>query len=87
MEMVILNRKDVEKLLDLEDLLSALGEGFMTISQGNAVSPNRNQGSFTFEQIRVGYREGQPCPVCSTPIEKIKTGSTSSFICPACQKL
>ena len=43
MEMLILNRKDVEKLLDLDDLLNALGEGFMTISQGTAVAPNRNQ--------------------------------------------
>ncbi len=35
----------------------------------------------------VAYREGQPCPVCATPVEKIKTGSTSSYICPACQPL
>jgi len=33
------------------------------------------------------YREDQPCPVCGTPIEKIKTGSTSSFICPRCQPI
>jgi formamidopyrimidine-DNA glycosylase len=37
--------------------------------------------------LLVGYREGRPCPVCSTPVEKIKTGSTSSFICPQCQPL
>lgn len=41
MEMLILNRKDVEKLLDLDDLLVALGEGFMTISQDKTVAPNR----------------------------------------------
>jgi formamidopyrimidine-DNA glycosylase len=35
----------------------------------------------------VGYREGKPCPVCGTPVEKIKTGSTSSYICPSCQPL
>ncbi|HRU94698.1 MAG TPA: DNA-formamidopyrimidine glycosylase family protein [Anaerolineae bacterium] len=35
----------------------------------------------------VGYREGQACPVCGTTIEKIKTGSTSSYICPRCQPL
>jgi len=34
----------------------------------------------------LGYREGQPCPSCGVPIEKIKTGGTSSFICPTCQK-
>ncbi|MBN1135506.1 MAG: Fpg/Nei family DNA glycosylase [Anaerolineae bacterium] len=35
----------------------------------------------------VGYREGQPCPVCGTAVEKIKTGSTASYICPSCQSL
>jgi formamidopyrimidine-DNA glycosylase len=35
----------------------------------------------------VAYREGEPCPVCNTPIEKIRTGSTSSYICPTCQPL
>ncbi len=39
-----------------------------------------------WDTTRVGYREGKPCPVCGTTIEKIKTGSTSSFICPSCQK-
>lgn len=37
--------------------------------------------------LLVAYREGQPCPVCGTPVEKIKTGSTSGFICPRCQPL
>ena len=37
--------------------------------------------------FHVAYREGQPCPVCETTVEKIKTGSTSGFICPQCQPL
>lgn len=45
-----------------------------------------NKGGFQMEDILIGYRENQPCPRCSTPIQKIKTGSTSSFICPSCQK-
>ncbi len=45
------------------------------------------KGGFTMDDILVGYKEGQPCPVCGTPIEKIKTGSTSSFMCPRCQPL
>ena len=45
-----------------------------------------NKGGFTMDDIQVGYKEGQPCPVCGTPIEKLKTGSTTSFICPVCQK-
>lgn len=43
------------------------------------------KGGFLMEDILVGYREGQPCPVCQTQILKIKTGGTSSFICPSCQ--
>jgi formamidopyrimidine-DNA glycosylase len=35
----------------------------------------------------VAYREGKPCPTCGTTVEKIKTGSTSSYICPECQPL
>ena len=42
---------------------------------------------YTTEDFLVAYKEGEPCPVCSTIIEKIKTGSTSSYICPQCQKL
>lgn len=45
------------------------------------------KGGFTVDDILIGYKEGKPCPACGTPIEKIKTGSTSSFICPRCQPL
>ncbi|NPV90222.1 MAG: Fpg/Nei family DNA glycosylase [Firmicutes bacterium] len=38
-----------------------------------------------FEDFLVGYREGKECPRCGTVIVKIKTGSTSSYICPQCQ--
>lgn len=38
-----------------------------------------------FKDFLVGYRQGKPCPVCGTIIQKIRTGSTSSFICPHCQ--
>lgn len=33
----------------------------------------------------IGYKKGKPCPRCGTPIEAIKTGSTTTFICPGCQ--
>jgi formamidopyrimidine-DNA glycosylase len=38
-----------------------------------------------FTEFLVGYREGKPCPICGTVVQKIKTGSTASFICPHCQ--
>jgi formamidopyrimidine-DNA glycosylase len=45
------------------------------------------RGGFAMEDILIGYKEGQPCPECGTLIEKVKTGSTSSVICPSCQPL
>jgi formamidopyrimidine-DNA glycosylase len=44
-------------------------------------------GRFGKKDIIVGYREGEPCPSCGGRVTKIRTGSTSSFICPACQPL
>ncbi|MGD9049064.1 MAG: DNA-formamidopyrimidine glycosylase family protein [Anaerolineae bacterium] len=35
----------------------------------------------------VAYREGRPCPTCGTAVEKIRTGSTHTHICPVCQPL
>lgn len=46
-----------------------------------------NKGGFGADQFKIAYKLGQPCPACQTTIEKIKTGSTSSFICPKCQKM
>jgi formamidopyrimidine-DNA glycosylase len=31
-------------------------------------------------------REGQPCPICSTPIRRLKHRGRSSFFCHKCQK-
>jgi formamidopyrimidine-DNA glycosylase len=39
-----------------------------------------------FDHFLVGYREGKPCPTCGTTIEKIRTGSTASFVCGKCQR-
>jgi formamidopyrimidine-DNA glycosylase len=44
-------------------------------------------GGWDSSFLLVAYREGQPCPTCGTLVEKIKTGSTSTHICPHCQLL
>jgi formamidopyrimidine-DNA glycosylase len=46
-----------------------------------------NKGGYGAEQFKIAYKPGKPCPTCQTTIQKIKTGSTSSFICPVCQPL
>jgi formamidopyrimidine-DNA glycosylase len=45
------------------------------------------KGGWDESFLLVGYREGQLCPACGTTVVKIKTGSTSSYICPECQLL
>ncbi len=44
-----------------------------------------SNGRWDSSHLLVAYREGKPCPTCGTPVEKIKTGSTSTHICPSCQ--
>lgn len=38
------------------------------------------------DQLKVHQKEGEPCPVCQTPIEKRKVGQRSTYLCPHCQK-
>jgi formamidopyrimidine-DNA glycosylase len=45
------------------------------------------RGGYGKDSYRVAYKEGEPCPACGITIQKIKTGSTSSYICPRCQPL
>ena len=46
-----------------------------------------NKGGYGAKQFKIAYKPGKPCPTCKTTILKIKTGSTSSFICPNCQSI
>ncbi len=50
------------------------------------VSLRGEKGGFLLDDILTGYREGEPCRRCGAAIVKIKTGGTTSFICPACQR-
>ncbi len=74
---------------EVESLFDAIHKGLEpSLLKGGAAYEKDlfgNKGGFSSEEILIGYREGAPCPVCATPILKIKTGSTSSYICPSCQ--
>jgi formamidopyrimidine-DNA glycosylase len=76
---------------EVDALAEAIHAGLQpSIDKGGAfyeVGLDGKKGGFTADDILIGYKEGKPCPVCGTQIEKIKTGSTSSFICPHCQPL
>lgn len=81
----------VQKLNEQEisNLYQACRDGlFPSLEKGGAFYEkdlHGNKGGFTMDEILIGYREGFQCPNCKTPIIKIKTGATSSFICPHCQ--
>jgi formamidopyrimidine-DNA glycosylase len=72
-------------------LAKAIQDGLLpSIRKGGAfyeLSLHGKKGGFTQEDIIIGYREGEACPECRTAIKKIKTGSTSTYICPVCQPL
>lgn len=76
---------------DVEQLHGAIHAGLEPSARKGGAFYESNlhgeKGGFTMEDILVGYRAGLPCPTCKTPIVKIRTGSTSSFICPVCQPL
>jgi formamidopyrimidine-DNA glycosylase len=38
------------------------------------------------ERFRVYGREGEPCPRCGTPIDKIRVGGRGTWYCPNCQR-
>lgn len=38
------------------------------------------------DYLMVYGREGLPCSVCGTPIERLKIGQRSSHLCPTCQR-
>ena len=76
---------------EIDALATAIHDGMQpSLDKGGAfyeVDLHGQRGGFTLDDILIGYKEGKPCPKCGTPIEKIKTGGTSSFICPQCQPI
>lgn len=82
---------DINKLDDsqIDKLFQSIQDGLLpSLEKGGAFYEMNlfgEKGGFLMEDILVGYHENQPCPRCGTTIQKIKTGSTSSYLCPICQ--
>ena len=61
----------------------ALGYGYTT---GDMRFLDRAEGAPEYEERLCVYdRQGQPCPVCRTPIRRIVQAARSTFYCPRCQ--
>ncbi|HET9850350.1 MAG TPA: bifunctional DNA-formamidopyrimidine glycosylase/DNA-(apurinic or apyrimidinic site) lyase [Candidatus Saccharimonadales bacterium] len=52
----------------------------------NYVDSQGKKGSY-LSFAKVFRRQGQPCPRCGTPIEKIRVAGRGTHFCPHCQKL
>lgn len=78
---------DEDIVLLYEAMQSVLEEAVDKGSSFYEVDFFGQKGDYTLELLSFAYKEGAPCPVCSTETEKIKTGSTAQFVCPSCQPL
>lgn len=76
---------------EIEALYDAIRETLQeSIDHGGAayeLNLYGEKGGWDSSFLLVAYREGEPCPNCGTAVEKIKTGSTHTHICPNCQPL
>ena len=85
--------KKIENISDKEllNLYQSIKDVFKQSVRMNSSSYEKDffgrKGLYMTESMGVGYKAGKPCPKCGTNIEKIKTGATSHYICPKCQKL
>ncbi|MCI1856777.1 MAG: DNA-formamidopyrimidine glycosylase [Sporolactobacillus sp.] len=68
-------------------ILETLGEAVRLggTSVRTFVNSQGQMGLFQ-QRLCVYGRKGEPCPVCGTPIEKIKVGGRGTHFCPHCQK-
>lgn len=80
-----LSEKEIESLCDA--IRSVLNRSIQLGGLAYEKDFYGRYGRFTGDEFLVGYKTGSPCPECGTNIVKIKTGSTSSYICPSCQLL
>ena len=84
-----LRKIDTLSAAEIDGLAQAIAGGLRpSLEKGGSfyeVDTFGRKGGFSMDDILIGYKEGQPCPVCAASIEKIKTGGATSFICPHCQ--
>ena len=53
-------------------------------SVDNFMDARGRPGSYQFHHMVYG-KKGEPCPVCGTPIRRVKVSGRSSCFCPKCQ--
>jgi formamidopyrimidine-DNA glycosylase len=73
-------------LPETERLATAIGEGIrFALAIEDSPEPITYVEEGGENRFRVYDHEGEPCPVCRTPIERIVQGGRSTYFCPHCQ--
>jgi formamidopyrimidine-DNA glycosylase len=77
---------DTISLQEVERLHAAIQNVLLNGIQHNGASFDWVYRGGNFQNyFRVYGRQGQPCPVCSTPIQKMSVGQRGTHFCPNCQ--
>lgn len=83
-----INTLDSEDVFNLwQAIQSVLEESVNLVGAKWEMNLFGDNGQWDEKHFHIAYKDGSPCPKCGSIIEKIKTGSTSSYICPTCQPL
>jgi formamidopyrimidine-DNA glycosylase len=75
---------EVKRLWSAAREIIALGIEHGGTSFSHYVNALGGKGDY-LEHARVFRRQGQPCPVCGTIIQKIRVGGRGTHFCPKCQ--
>ncbi len=68
-----------------EILTEAIKAGGTTLGDETFVNVEGQPGTYQ-NQLQVHTRDGQPCSICRTPIEKVTFHQRSTYFCPKCQQ-
>ncbi len=66
-------------------LARAVDSGGTTLPDRSYLDALGQAGTFQ-ERVAVYGRGGKPCPICSTPVQRLVIGGRSAHFCPDCQK-
>lgn len=79
-------RTEIERLLEAIPAVLAAGMemGGTSLSDLAFLLPDGRAGRY-LDRLAVYGREGEPCPTCGTPIERVTVAQRSSHFCPRCQ--
>ena len=81
-----LSEAEAKRLHQAIITIIALGVEHGGTSFAHFVNAMRGKGDY-LQHARVFRRDGQPCPVCGTVIEKTRVAGRGTHFCPKCQRL